>query len=156
MLAYALKTAFGSLEQIYRRLDESSADRSCRACGICCHFKDFGHRLYATRLEALFLLAKSGGPPHEFTENSCGYQEGSRCLAWGGVGGVDGVGVGGGRVLGCRLFFCREAGGYSSDLHERTLAEIKEIAREAGVDAEYGGLGALIQGLWDASEAKVR
>lgn len=143
MLADALETAFRSLEELYRRIDRSSADRSCRACGMCCHFKDFGHRLYATRLEALFLVAKSGEPPGEFAENSCGYQEGSRCLARGG------------RVLGCRAFFCEEAGGHSSDLHEEALAEIKAIAREAGVDAEYGDLGVLMRGLWDAPEAKV-
>jgi Fe-S-cluster containining protein len=121
--------AVEALGQLYARLEEAFAGRSCRACGACCHFKTFGHRLYATRLEALYLLTAAPRPERRFDHDSCGYQQGALCLARES------------RALGCRMFFCKAAGGESREGFEAALGEIRRITEEFGLAWDYRPLG---------------
>lgn len=119
------RRAFAALAKIYARVDGRTGRARCRACGECCRFETFGHRLYATYLEAAYLAAVCGAPAGAFGEEGCGYQRGSLC------------GARPGRVLGCRTFFCGAAGGFSVELHESALAEIKRLTGEHGLPADY-------------------
>lgn len=119
-----LAQAFTELQTVYRTLDGADAG-NCRTCGRCCWFESAGHRLFATKLEALFLVDKCGPPPRPLTARRCAYQHGRRCRARQG------------RVLGCRSYLCDQAGGWSSQAHERALREIKVISLAYGVPIEY-------------------
>lgn len=123
------KAALDALAALYAGIEEESDGSSCLACGKCCRFKSFGHRLYAASVEALYLWTHSGPPAHAFGEDACGYQEGARCTAREG------------RALGCRLFFCREAGGDSPEDYEKALSEIRRISDAAGLEWDYRPLG---------------
>ena len=56
---------------IYQWLDDELAklDRSCKACGDCCDFETFGHRLYVSTPELMFFAdasTKRGQTPFSF------------------------------------------------------------------------------------------
>lgn len=130
-----LQEAFRALAAVYAKVDAETPRRGCRRCGECCHFETFGHRLFATYLEALYLVAVSGKPPGKFDDDSCPYQRGILCTARSG------------RVLGCRTFFCESAGGAVSGLHERALADIRRISTEYAIRPDYAPLARLIGGI---------
>lgn len=127
-MSTSVHRAFHELEAVYRSLEDAS-DGNCRACGRCCWFETARHRLFATKLEALYLVEKCGPPVSPFTLRRCGYQHGRRCRARQG------------RALGCRTYFCEEAGGSPGETHERALREIKAISLAHGVPIEYRELG---------------
>ena len=88
----------------------------CRQCGKCCRFAQFGQELLASTVELGYflawlrqqpaelktLLASKAGSAHEV----CPFLEDNSCTARGG------------RVLGCRVFFC-EASGTDKERMER-------------------------------------
>jgi len=117
--------AFRELEKLYQEIEEQARHGDCRMCGACCHFRTFGHRLYATRLEALYLLWRCGLPQAAFGEDCCGYQRDTLCLARQG------------RVLGCRTFFCTGAAGRQQREHEEALARIRRIVESEGIEWDY-------------------
>lgn len=88
--------AIAQLEALYRDVDQQLAamGQTCRACGTCCDFDRFGHRLYLTTVELALLSAAP--PPHRksLAEGRCPYQDGSACAARQRRG------------LGCRVFSC--------------------------------------------------
>lgn len=125
----AEQQAIAALESLYGDLDrELPPAAGCKACGKCCHFKTYGHRLYASYLEYLFLVWHSGRPEGAFDEDRCGYQRGAICTAREG------------RTLGCRTFFCSEAL-QSAGVHERALGEIRRITAQFGLPWMYRPLG---------------
>ena len=124
------RKAIKALEALYRALDKEAAELGeCKACGRCCHFKTYGHRLYATYVEALYQVQRSGHPPRAFDDDTCGYQEGSECKAREG------------RVLGCRTFFCGRETAEARRIHEAALEGIKRITLEFGLPWRYRPLG---------------
>ena len=62
-------------------------------CGKCCHFGQFGHRLYVTTLEAAYFLT-GGGPPQRIKSDVCPHLIDGKCLARDR------------RTLACRVFYC--------------------------------------------------
>lgn len=118
--------ALSALAGLYERMDENSGgDYGCRMCGSCCHFNAYGHRLYASRIEALYLFLHNGAPRFAFSDDACGYQDGAACAAREG------------RVLGCRSFFCRRSDSETSAIHEEALAEVRAITARYGLAWDY-------------------
>lgn len=142
MVTEPTQEAFKALARLYKSVDRRTRSRRCAMCGECCYFETFGHRLYATHLEALYLFAVSGAPPAPFDRDHCGYQKESLCLARDG------------RVLGCRTFFCDGAGGYCGELHEQALGEIRRISDRFNIPDEYAPLADILRTIQapDASE----
>ena len=93
-----VQNAFSELEALYAGIENAVGETKCMRCGACCHFEKFGHRLYATRLEALYLVSLCGAPAAGVGARVCGYQQGSDCTAREG------------RTLACRTFYCDRAG----------------------------------------------
>lgn len=122
---------FGELEQFYARTDEKlrGLPQPCVACGQCCRFATFGHRLYISSLEAAFVL-ESGEPfeARHLKEDRCPYQRENRC------------GARGRRMLGCRTFFSRhsrEETEQAQRIYEEMLSELKSLYRRFNLDWEY-------------------
>jgi Fe-S-cluster containining protein len=117
--------------ELYQEVDRAvaAAGPVCVASGRCCRFKEHGHVLYLTNLEANVLLA--GAPPYEkpVSADYCPFQKGSLCTAREP------------RPLGCRIYYCdptyQETG---NQITETYLARLRGLARANGVNWRYAPL----------------
>src|ERR1700728_2063092 len=112
--------------QLYAEVDRdvAAAGPVCVASGKCCRFKEYGHVLFLSNLEADLLLA--GAPPFNpeaVTPDFCPFQKGNLCTAREP------------RPLGCRVYYCdpnyQDTG---TAISEKYIGRLKEIA-----DAHDGG-----------------
>jgi Fe-S-cluster containining protein len=117
--------------ELYREADRevAAAGPVCVASGRCCRFKEYGHVLFLSNLEADVLLR--GAPPYELpvTPDFCPFQRGNLCTAREP------------RPLGCRVYHCdpnyQEEGARISEAYLRRL---KELAEAHGVAWRYAPL----------------
>jgi hypothetical protein len=121
--------------ELYREVDEEvrAAGPVCVASGRCCRFKEYGHVLFLSNLEADVLL--QGAPPYQTpaSPDYCPFQEGKLCTAREP------------RPLGCRIYFCDP--NYQDAMHaitEKALRRLKELAGEHGVAWRYAPLNAFL------------
>src|SRR5437588_1039575 len=121
---------------IYAEADAAvaSAGPRCDASGRCCRFKEYGHTLFVSQLEADYLLAHAphfDGPVNDAT---CPFQVENLCTAREP------------RPLGCRVYFCdptyQETG---AEISERYLREIKALADELGLPWRYAPLHVFLE-----------
>jgi hypothetical protein len=116
---------------LYQEVDRAvaAAGPVCVASGRCCRFKEYGHVLFLSNLEADVLLADA--PPYEqrVSPDFCPFQKGNLCTAREP------------RPLGCRIYYCdpnyQETG---NRLSETYLHRLKELAREQGEEWRYAPL----------------
>jgi Fe-S-cluster containining protein len=118
--------------EMYREVDRdvAAAGPVCVASGRCCRFKEYGHTLFLSNLEAEVLLAAC--PPYDpltVTADFCPFQQGNLCTAREP------------RPLGCRVYYCdpnyQETGVRISETYIRRL---KQIADQEGVAWQYAPL----------------
>jgi hypothetical protein len=117
--------------ELYREADEEvrAAGPVCVASGRCCRFKEYGHVLFLSNLEAEVLL--TAAPPYEqpVSPDFCPFQQGNLCTAREP------------RPLACRVYFCEPA--YQETMKaitEKYLHRLKELARDRGRDWRYAPL----------------
>jgi Fe-S-cluster containining protein len=116
---------------LYREVDLAvqAAGPICVASGRCCRFKEYGHTLFLSNLEAEVLLAAA--PPYEqpVTSDFCPFQKENLCTAREP------------RPLGCRVYFCdpnyQETG---KRISEEYLHRLKQLADDLGVEWRYAPL----------------
>jgi len=134
------------LAEILRDADAAVAAEgpACRACGECCHFNGFGHRLYVSTGELALLSASR--PRRPCRPGRCPYQVAARCTARRRRG------------LGCRVFFCDPAWQERSGaLYERFHGRIQRLHGRARVPYHYVELtAALAEPLADGPEDPAR
>jgi len=128
------------LGAILRQGDRAADDChwACQACGKCCRFEQFGHKLYVTAGELAYLIRQpaSEADPQQSASGLqtkpaavCPYQDGNRCIARDG------------RALGCRLFFCDPAAAdWCNDIYEELHAKIKHLHAAHGLPYIYAEL----------------
>src|SRR5947209_14286666 len=117
--------------EIYREVDQAvtAAGPVCVASGRCCRFKEYGHVLFVSNMEADVLL--NDAPPYEppVSSDFCPFQKDNLCTAREP------------RPLACRIFFCdpnyQETG---NRLTEEYLRRLKELAKANGIDWRYAPL----------------
>ena len=101
----------------------------CKACGACCDFPAYGHRLFVTPPEMTYLAAMLGTPElKSMTTGRCPYQQGPVCT------------VHEHRFSGCRIFCCSGDPDFQSELSEGTLRRLKTLCQEFGVPYRYQDL----------------
>jgi hypothetical protein len=117
--------------ELYREVDQEvrAAGPVCIASGRCCRFKEYGHVLFLSNLEADVLLAHA--PPYQppVSPDFCPFQKDNLCTAREP------------RPLGCRIYYCDPA--YQEtmkDLTEKYLHRLKELARANGWEWRYAPL----------------
>ncbi len=116
---------------LYEDVDRevAAAGPVCVASGRCCRFKEYGHVLFLSNLEADVLLAQA--PPYEppVTPDFCPFQKENLCTAREP------------RPLGCRIYYCdpsyQETG---NRLTEKYLHRLKELAQAQGIAWCYAPL----------------
>lgn len=150
------------VRDIYQWLDTQLAglDRSCRACGQCCDFETFGHRLYVTTPELIYFVAsltKRGQTP--FTLNGP-IKRGQEPFILAMPGGVCPYRIEGKcsvypyRFSGCRIFTC---GGSDTEqenaLCEQAIRKFKDLCHRHKLPYHYvylkAGLEMLREGVFE-------
>ncbi len=117
--------------QLYNEVDQevAAAGPLCVASGKCCRFKEYGHTLFLSKLEADVLLAAA--PPYEapVSADFCPFQKNNLCTAREP------------RPLGCRVYFCdpnyQETG---NRITEKYLGRLKQITADNDLDWHYAPL----------------
>ena len=117
--------------QLYQEVDAevAAAGPVCISSGRCCRFKDYGHTLFLSNLEAEVLL--DAAPPYAtpVSADGCPFQQGSLCTAREP------------RPLGCRIYYCdpnyQETG---NAITEKYLLRLKHLAEENAIPYRYAPL----------------
>ncbi|HTU92281.1 MAG TPA: hypothetical protein VMF69_19525 [Gemmataceae bacterium] len=118
--------------ELYQEVDAAvaAAGPVCVASGRCCRFKEHGHTLFLSNLEAEVLLHDA--PPYDpaaVTPDFCPFQQGNLCTARQP------------RPLGCRVYYCdpnyQETG---NQITETYLRRLKELAFVHDVPWRYAPL----------------
>ena len=117
--------------ELYAEVDAAvaAAGPRCDSSGRCCRFKEWGHVLYLSELEADVLL--EAAPPYTtpVSPDGCPFQVGTLCTAREP------------RPLGCRIYFCdpnyEETG---NAIMESALAKLKQLVDEHDLEWRYAPL----------------
>ena len=117
--------------ELYAEVDRevAAAGPVCVASGRCCRFKEWGHTLFLSNLEAEVLLESAPTYAAPVSADFCPFQQGTLCTAREP------------RPLGCRVYFCDPA--YQERSHEITekyVGRLKALAQENGVAWRYAPL----------------
>ncbi len=117
---------------------ESQRAGRCKACGACCDFGAYGHRLFVTPPELIYLAAKLDvAELKAMTSGSCPYQEDKVCT------------IHGYRFASCRIFCCNGDADFQSELSEAVLKRLKAICEELDIPYRYQELAAALAGFSD-------
>jgi hypothetical protein len=117
--------------ELYAEVDAAvaAAGPMCVASGRCCRFKEHGHTLFVSSLEADVLLASAPPFDRPASPDFCPFQKGNLCTAREP------------RPLGCRVYYCDPAYQETGNgLSEEYLRRLKRLADEYGVGWRYAPL----------------
>lgn len=112
---------------------------ACWASGRCCNFRDAGHELWTTGLEAALTVRRAArgltveGVGEAAARGGCPFQERNLC------------GEHAARPAGCRVYFCdRSAQAWQRELAEEAQRRIRRVHELHGVEYVYAEWGALL------------
>ncbi len=106
---------------------------TCSACGKCCNFDVFGHRLYITSLEVIYLAAKLDKEKIKMmTAGTCPYNIDGQCNIYEH------------RFAGCRIFCCKGNADFQSELTEAAIKKFKNICEKFKIPYHYADLTAAL------------
>jgi len=130
------ETLCNEVKQIYNWLDSiiKPLNNQCEACGKCCHFDSFGHKLFITAPELLYFKqnVKNLKP---MPEKHCPYLENGKCSARNF------------RFAGCRIFLCRADKDLQNKLSEKTVEKFKILCDKYNIPYFYKDLAAVLNNL---------
>ena len=127
--------------EVYRWLDLQIRDNGglsdvCQACGKCCDFDNFDHRLFVTTPELMYLAAKLGGEKIKpMNAGRCPYNIDGKCSIYEY------------RFAGCRIFCCKGSAESQSMLSESAVKKFKSACVEFGIAYRYLDLAAALREL---------
>ncbi len=101
----------------------------CNACGKCCYFEKYDHRLFVTTPELMYLKTKLGVEKlKSMPTGTCPYNINGECT------------IHRYRFASCRIFCCNGDKDLQSRLSESVLEEIKSICTECQIPYRYTDL----------------
>jgi Fe-S-cluster containining protein len=111
----------------------------CSACGKCCDFENFDHKLFVTPPELMYLAVKLGAENIKPMVNGrCPYNIDGKCSVYEH------------RFSGCRIFFCNGDINFQGGLSERALKKFKSLCQEFQIPYCYNDLAAALNGFTGA------
>ncbi len=119
-----------AVDEIYKWLDDQlstvTANNECSACGRCCNFKAYDHRLYITAAEFVRFVDGIGAENIKPMPNGvCPYQTDGKCSVYSH------------RFAGCRIFNCKVDPGIQSKLSEEALTKLRAACDNFGFAYKY-------------------
>jgi hypothetical protein len=126
---------------LYEEVDRevAAAGPVCVASGRCCRFKEYGHVLFVSNLEASVLLADAPAYTTPVTAEFCPFQRENLCTARGP------------RPLGCRVYYCDPTyQNRAGVITEEYLARLKKLAEECDINWHYAPLHQFLNNPQDA------
>ena len=118
--------------------EHAGAAGRCDACGKCCDFETFDHRLFVTPPEVMYLAAKLGSENIEpMPTGRCPYNVVIACSIYEY------------RFAGCRIFCCKGDNDFQSALSESALEKFKAICTDLGIAYRYSPLADALNGFGD-------
>src|SRR5437870_7838098 len=117
--------------ELYKEVDNevAAAGPVCIASGRCCRFKEYGHTLFVSNLEAEVLLAAAPEYDKPVSSDFCPFQKENLCTAREP------------RPLGCRIYYCDPTyQNTGQDLSEKYLRQLKVLAQENDLPWHYAPL----------------
>ena len=124
------------VEEIYNWLDSQIKDKlqtNCQACGNCCDFNAFDHRLFVTIPELIYMAAGLNVDTLKPMESGiCPYNIEGKCSVykW--------------RFSGCRIFNCKADADIQSELSESVLVKLKALCRKFQIPYRYMDLASAL------------
>ncbi len=124
----------GKVADVYEWLDAQIRDNEklsgrCDACGKCCDFDGFDHRLFVSSPELMYFTANIGVENIKSMPGSCcPYQTDGRCSVYKY------------RFSGCRIFCCNGDADFQSRLSESTVKMFKSICEQFQIPYRYSDL----------------
>ena len=107
----------------------------CEACGQCCDFVRFDHKLFVTAAELMYLAAKLGDENIKAMHSGrCPYNVGGKCTIYEY------------RFTGCRIFCCKGDADFQSQLSESAIKKLKIICTELRIAYRYIELADALNG----------
>ncbi|MDD5011251.1 MAG: hypothetical protein PHQ00_03930 [Phycisphaerae bacterium] len=121
------------VKKIYDWLDENikKFDPDCSACGKCCDFDAFGHKLFVTTPELLYFY-ENLKPLRKTANGLCPYLEDGKCTARDF------------RFAGCRIFFCKADSEKINELSEQAIKKFKALCDEYNFPYRYMDLASAL------------
>lgn len=105
---------------------ENNIPEKCDACGQCCDFIAYDHRLYVTVPEVIFMAANLNVDTLKPMQTGlCPYNEEGKCT------------VHQYRFAGCRIFNCKANADVQSRLSEETLKKFKHLCKKYNIPYRY-------------------
>jgi hypothetical protein len=99
------------------------------ASGRCCRFREYGHTLFLSNLEAQVLLADAPAYSAPVSADFCPFQKGNLCTTREP------------RPLGCRIYYCDPAyQEVARQLTEKYLRKLKDLANQYAMEWQYAPL----------------
>jgi hypothetical protein len=123
------------VKQLYAQVDAAvvSAGPICVSSGKCCRFREYGHTLFLSNLEAEVLLASAPPFKQPVTADFCPFQKENLCTAREP------------RPLGCRIYFCDPAYQETGQrISENAIGQLKRLAEASGIAWRYAPLHVLL------------
>ena len=98
----------------------------CNACGRCCDFDVFDHRLFVTTPELLYLAANLGAEKvRPMPAAQCPYNTSGKCSIYEY------------RFAGCRIFCCKGTPDFQNALSESALRKFKNLCEQFQISYHY-------------------
>lgn len=113
---------------LYEWIDSQDIGREdqCGACGECCDFDGFDHKLFVTSPELIYFSVKMGPEKiRPMTAGRCPYNIDGRCEVYTH------------RFGGCRIFFCRGDSDLQNKISEAAITKFKAICAEFDLPYRY-------------------
>jgi hypothetical protein len=111
------------------QISGSNTKGLCRACGECCDFDVFDHRLFITLPELIYLKVNLGGENiMSMPTSRCPYNIEGKCTVYEY------------RFAACRIFYCSGDSDFQSELSEMALTKLKSLCAEFQIPYCYSDL----------------
>jgi len=133
--------------EIYQWLDRQISQAGppagcCQACGRCCHFSEYNHRLFITSPELLYFAAKLGPAGIKpMPTDLCPYNTAGRCRVYPL------------RFAGCRIFCCSRDADLQNRLSEAVLTKLRNLCTQLKIPYRYMDLAVALN-TWPLSSCR--
>lgn len=122
------------VEEIYNNIhqelsENTNESESCNACGKCCNFEKYDHRLFLTTPEMIYLKEKLKPQKlKKMTTGICPYNSDGKCQIYNL------------RFAGCRIFCCNSNENLQAELSESAIRSFKKICPQFQIPYLYTDL----------------